>query len=398
MPDNGSDNERRGRFPGVTREADGTFTIRPRRPDGTQTTRRKLKTAAAARKLKAQIENGEQEDNAPAPRPQPRRQDATSVAAFIPTFRAGHRGPIAATWEGDYEGALLRIAASPIAPVAISRADSGDVKRMMRWLREQAPQRAGRVGYAPATCNNTLVVLGLLFKQAMELGLRTDNPVGKAMRERVHKRKIDYLYPEEVPGFLACCERDYRVIAEILVTCGPRISEPGALRVRDIDFARHTIRFKAQEASEGERHTKGDDDVYPPLTPHLERTLRDHIAREGERRPMGFDQHLLLRGPLRRRPRRLWDTPYKRDCIYDMHAEACERFGRYFTPHVLRHSAVYAWLSEGASMVQVRDWLGHKSVSTTESNYGRMRLPDGNIGQRLGERVWGPLEHQLAAG
>jgi integrase len=43
-------------------------------------------------------------------------------------------------------------------------------------------------------------------------------------------RELEYLYPDEIPAYLAACDDEYHDLGTVLALAGPRISEALALQ------------------------------------------------------------------------------------------------------------------------------------------------------------------------
>jgi site-specific recombinase XerD len=162
------------------------------------------------------------------------------------------------------------------------------------------------------------------------------------MKSKV-KRLPKYLKDEEVKNLLERCEgRRDRIIIELILLTGLRVSEVLEITPDDIDFRNRTIRI----------HGKGSRDrtVYPPH--ELFYDLRDYIADKGiERQNRIFT---LTR-------QRVFQT-------------IKELSGR--SPHKLRHTFAVNYLESGGDLRTLQKILGHSSLKTT-SIY--LDLPDSTV-------------------
>ncbi len=126
---------------------------------------------------------------------------------------------------------------------------------------------------------------------------------------------------------------------------GLRVSELVGLRVEDLDLDGGTCTV---------RHGKGDRDRALPIPARLLPELRSWI---GTRRdgwvfpsPRSKTGHLSARAVQ----------------LSIRAAAARAGISRHTTPHKLRHSYATRLLQRGADIIEVRDLLGHSSVSTTQ--------------------------------
>jgi integron integrase len=179
----------------------------------------------------------------------------------------------------------------------------------------------------------------------------------------------------------------YRLIVKLLYGCGLRVSEPLGIRIRDIDLTKARIVI---------RQAKGGKDRVIPIPPSLIEPIRTQI----EAAKAVHDRALIAKIPTKL-PHRLanknpraarhfgwfWLFPAAFDCA-DPHdetgdtrvwwhcldsgvqkamREACERakLPVILTPHHLRHAWATHSIDAGASVRDVQEILGHKSLETT---------------------------------
>jgi integrase len=141
-------------------------------------------------------------------------------------------------------------------------------------------------------------------------------------------------------------ERD-RLILMVGAFCGCRVSEIVHLQVSQLDFSRKMIFLK---------ECKGKKDRVVPMPKVLIGPLRAWVA--GRKGPVFLSRK---GGALSTRGVQLL---VKRVAVKAGFANAGEP--RAWVPHLLRHSAASRWLDCGASIVEVRDLLGHSSIAVTD--------------------------------
>ena len=146
------------------------------------------------------------------------------------------------------------------------------------------------------------------------------------------KRLPKYLKDEEVKNLLDRCEgRRDRIIIDLILLTGVRVSEVLEITPDDIDFRNRTIRI----------HGKGSHDrtVYPPRT--LLYDLRDYIADKS------IEQQNRIFGLTRQR-------------VFEIIKDLSGR-----SPHKLRHTFAVNYLESGGDLRTLQKILGHSSLKTT---------------------------------
>jgi site-specific recombinase XerD len=139
-------------------------------------------------------------------------------------------------------------------------------------------------------------------------------------------------------------------ILRLLITYGLRACEVCALRLDDVDWTRGQLMIS--------RAKRRDGQVYPLVS-----SVAASIARYLKVvRPASTDRHIFL---ALLRPWR----PIRPANIYTAVSRRLRTLGitypRHLGPHSLRHSAAQRLLSEGLSMKEIGDHLGHRSSAST---------------------------------
>ena len=146
------------------------------------------------------------------------------------------------------------------------------------------------------------------------------------------KRLPKYLNDDEVKAIMEHCEgRRDRIIIELILLTGLRVSECLGITPDDIDFRNRTIRI----------HGKGSKDrmVYPPR--ELLYDLRDYIA----------DEDVELQNRI---------FVITRQRVFQTIKELSGR-----SPHKLRHTFAVNYLESGGDLRTLQKILGHSSLKTT---------------------------------
>jgi len=152
------------------------------------------------------------------------------------------------------------------------------------------------------------------------------------MKSKTVKRLPKYLKDEEVKNLLDRCKgRRDRIIIEVILLTGLRVSELLKITPDDIDFRNRTIRI----------HGKGSRDrmVYPPR--ELLYDLRDYIADES----IEQQNHVFI---------------LTRQRVFQVIKDLSGR-----SPHKLRHTFAVNYLESGGDLRTLQKILGHSSLKTT---------------------------------
>ncbi len=231
------------------------------------------------------------------------------------------------------------------------------------WASTAQKERQRQHGIGAATYNNRLTIISSFYRFAKDRRLlRMDNPI-----EQIERRKHqDYasaqpLFKDQIAAALAKIEkhtltgtRDYALILLLLGT-GRRGSEVRQLRWKDLQFHENgiTIRFRC----------KGGNDLYDTLEPRVARALLAYLnamfhydPQERLRAPLNLDQPLWLSFSHKR-----FLQPLSQRGMADI-------FKRYFGMtkiHATRHTFALMMLKSGATILDIRDRLGHANIATT---------------------------------
>jgi integrase len=170
----------------------------------------------------------------------------------------------------------------------------------------------------------------------------------------------------------------YELLVRLLGTVGLRFGEAAALQRRHVDLLRRRLRIEQSLAEVGGVLKLGPTKTHAvrtvPLPASLAKALAIHLD---ENVPPAVDSW-VFQGPKGGALRhsgfygRVW-TPTLRRLGFD-----------HVGVHVLRHSAVAAMLSAGASPKAVQQVMGHRSVAFTLTVYGHLLDADlDDLAERL---------------
>lgn len=164
---------------------------------------------------------------------------------------------------------------------------------------------------------------------------------------------------EQARAYLDSCSPEYRVLAEVLLGAGLRVSEALALEWSDVGWDTSTLSVTKTFKVGGTGTPKGDRGRTVVVAGYLLDVLRQHRASSGQLSGLIFTRPDS--SPVRRQfVHRFWHRP----ALVDAGLPRAVRV------HDLRHSAAALWLASGQSIYFVQQQLGHKDIQTTIDLYG----------------------------
>ncbi len=166
------------------------------------------------------------------------------------------------------------------------------------------------------------------------------------------KRLPDFLTPPEIYKFLETAGKSpqKRLIAEMLIFTGLRISELNNLDIRDVQFDNNQVKV---------REGKGGKDRYVPITNSLLHKLRLYIGN----RDKGY---IFVNNK---------GTQYCKRMLQHMMEQViieCN-FAKQLSTHSLRHTFACLCLAKGIRIEDIKLLMGHSSIKTTEI-YAKLEL------------------------
>ena len=163
-----------------------------------------------------------------------------------------------------------------------------------------------------------------------------------------NKREIcKVLTKEELSAFFNACDNPkYKMIFMLIYGSGLRIGETVNLRTEDIDSKRMRI-FVREGKGNKERYT-----ILPKVSLEM---LREYYKKERPNHPEGY---LFLNNdgnPLKVERIRVYFRRYRRKA----------KLNDKFVVHSLRHSFATDLIERGATLIQVKELLGHSNIRST---------------------------------
>jgi integrase len=264
---------------------------------------------------------------------------------------------------------------------------------------------------ARSTIRNALSVLRGIFNQASEDGLLESNPAARLGRftraAKTSEAKGLALTPEEVETFLDAASQicpEYHPLFLTAVRAGLRRGELVALQYGDIEFG------------------KNDNDSNRFILVQHNYVRREHTTTKSRKSRRVDMSRELRRTLIEMRDTRLkaanfeGKTDISRDLVFPSPdgsiLDPDNLYHRYFVPvlakskirkirlHDLRHTFGSLLIQKGASIVYVKEQMGHSSIQVTVDTYGHL-IPGADVSyvDRLDEKSGGnsPLRTQPSA-
>ena len=221
------------------------------------------------------------------------------------------------------------------------------------------------------TYSNALTPLRGVFELAIDDGLISINPAARIKPPKSQKEDPDPLSVSEMVAVLDSCaviHPQWTPYFQVAFGSGMRTSELIGLFWSDIDRAEQTIRVcRSRVESQNKATTKTGVARTIPITPMAARGIRAQRA-VTELHSEHVFLHPSTGKPIRgdEPPRRIWNACIKHAGI------------RHRKAYSTRHTFASLNLMEGKNIMQVSQWLGHKSTQMTYDHYARW-IPDTEI-------------------
>jgi site-specific recombinase XerD len=139
----------------------------------------------------------------------------------------------------------------------------------------------------------------------------------------------------------SACSKQDKAILETLYGTGARISELVGIQISDIDFDARTVRLFG----------KGNKERIVPINNASLIAIKEHLDSRGFNSPYVFGSRVTPNHPMTARNAR--ERVYKSG-------------GKEVHPHMFRHSYATHLHANGASIMDIKEMLGHADISTTQ--------------------------------
>jgi integrase len=223
-----------------------------------------------------------------------------------------------------------------------------------------------------ATVNRYLTALSHALTVAVrEWGWLDDSPMRKVTKLKEPRGRVRFLSDEERQRLLDACTTSknkslYTIVVLALAT-GGRQQELLSLRWPDVDLIRGTLTF--QQTKNGERRRV-------PLTGHALDLLRQHARVRYLESDLVFPAYTNIK---RRRVRDAWNNAVRRAGIADFHF------------HDLRHSFASYLAMNGASLLEIAEVLGHKTLAMVKRYAHLSEAHTRGVVERMNLAVFGEV-------
>lgn len=222
----------------------------------------------------------------------------------------------------------------------------------------------------PATVNRYLAILSHLFTIAVkEWQWAHENPILKVTRLREPHGRVRFLSDDERTRLLDACKQSESAYLYILVvlalSTGARKMEILSLKWQDVDLPRGVITL--HETKNGERRALTLTSLALELMLQHAKVRRLHCD-------FVFPAHSLKKPIDITTP---WETALKRAEIKD------------FRFHDLRHSAASYLAMSGASLAEIAEILGHKTLQMVKRYAHLSEAHTSRVVARMNEKIFG---------
>lgn len=224
--------------------------------------------------------------------------------------------------------------------------------------------------HAPATVKRYLAALSHAFTIAMrEWQWMEENPCNRVSKPSEPRGRIRFLNDEERQRLLDVCKaspsRYLSLVVLIALSTGSRKGEILNLKWADVELSQGRIIF---------HNTKNSERRTVPLTGPALDHMRHHAKLRRIDTPLVFPN---ADGTKPLNPRRAWETALKQAAIQD------------FRFHDLRHSAASYLAMNGASLAEIAEVLGHKTLAMVKRYAHLSDTHTASVVARMNAKIFG---------
>ncbi len=242
----------------------------------------------------------------------------------------------------------------------IEKVDAGLMKKYYKALKARLSKQNGKV-LNDETIRSHLRVSRLLFTMLQSQGVIKVNPVsGIKIEVKRQSRARKILSQSEIKTLYESSESyQERAILSLAYGCGLRVSELVSLNIEDV-----RMREKILIVEKG----KGNKRRIIPMSIGVVKDLKIYYKNERSKLSngksyKGSERAFMLHAQGGRMQKSTWNKYLKR--IVER-TENEELKDKEITIHTLRHTIATHLLESGMSLEQVRDFLGHHHIETTQ--------------------------------
>lgn len=238
-------------------------------------------------------------------------------------------------------------------------------------------RKDGTGGLSACSLRKHRNIINQVMKQAMRDGFANINPCELVQLPSLQKHEPRFYTKEQVDILLTAVKGE-RLYPALMITAvyGLRRSELCGLQWNSVNFEndtltiRHTV-VKAQTLVEKDKTKSASSYRTYPLLPKIKELLL--IIREQQ----ALNRRLFGKGYQETPYIFTWDdgTPLAPDYIsHSFHKILVRHNLPIICLHELRHSCASILLSDGATLKDVQEWLGHADISMTANVYGHLDM------------------------
>ncbi|GAB6254495.1 tyrosine-type recombinase/integrase [Peribacillus sp. N1] len=225
------------------------------------------------------------------------------------------------------------------------------------------------------------------INKAVSLEMLSKNPCSgvtipnKAINQIKEDEDLEYLSKDEVFRFLDAALKEnwnYFILFKTLIDTGLRKGEALALQILDLDFTENkikvykTLNYDALDIDKMFGPPKTETSYRKILIDEsLAALLTRHVFKQKEIRLKLADRYHRETTLVFERGNGL---PYSKSTLHRAFNRICRKAGitKHITIHGLRHTHAVLLLESGASLKDVQERLGHKSIQTTADVYAHV--------------------------
>lgn len=220
-------------------------------------------------------------------------------------------------------------------------------------------------GLAPKTINNIRTLINLIYKEALKNDPPSarKNPIADIPAMKVPRKEIPHWQTlDEINRYLkfsAAQHTSFGIFAMIALNTGMRAGEIIALKWEDIDLKSDTI-FVWQTWDTRKRIVKGTTKTKVERTIGINHALKEALLLHWHKTPFNKpSNHVVYR----------WNTGSITDSktLWEIHDRVIRLAEiKYINIHGLRHTFATQYLAAGGNLYDLKNILGHKSITMTE--------------------------------
>lgn len=242
---------------------------------------------------------------------------------------------------------FLEFAAKPVQEI-----ETEDITNYHEYLKER-PNKRTKGGLSESYINHHIYSLKLFLGWQQEKGVIIENPISSLEFKAPVSKPREILTQEEIKLLFEVSESlKERAVLALFYGCGIRRAEGEKLNLKDIHFRSNLLYV---------REGKGSKRRAVPLSPQVKKELWNYATKEREVRENDPESSGAF--ITNRNHKRATGSSYNK-----ILKSILERAGikKEITLHCLRHSIATHLLESGLSVENVRDFLGHKHLESTQ--------------------------------